>query len=72
MLFIEMIILVPIGMMLCNRYQVDSYMSWIIMAILVSITVALVVIIVNSLIYKKEVKSVVDIVKRNFFKKGDK
>ncbi len=72
LLFIEMIILVPIGMMLCNRYQVDSYMSWIIMAILVSITVALVVIIVNSLIYKKEVKSVVDIVKRNFFKKGDK
>ena len=42
------------------------------MAILVSITVALVVIIVNSLIYKKEVKSVVDIVKRNFSKKGDK
>lgn len=72
LLFIEMIILVPIGMMLCNRYQVNSYMSWIFMAILVSITVALVVVIVNSLIYIKEVKSVVDIVKRNFFKKGDK
>ena len=70
LLLVETILLVPIGMFMCNRYNVDSYISWVIMAIIVTISVGLVVIIVNSIIYKKDVKSLIEMLKRNFFKKG--
>lgn len=70
LLTIETLLLVPIGMMIFNKYNVDSYLTWIIMAAIVTLTVALIVIIVNSIIYKKDVKALIDMIKRNFFKKG--
>lgn len=72
LLTIETLLLVPTGMMICNKYNVDSYMTWIIMAAIVTLTVALIVIIVNSTIYRKDVKALIDMIKRNFIKKGAK
>lgn len=69
LLVLENLLLVPIGMFICNRYNVDSYMSWIIMVAIVTITVALIVIAVNSIIYRKDVNSLIDMLKRNFFRK---
>ncbi len=70
LLAIETLLIVPIGMIICNRYNVDSYITWIIMAISVTLTVAFIVISVNSIIYKKDVKSLIDMLKRNFLKRG--
>ncbi len=70
LLGIETLLIVPIGMIICNRYNVDSYMTWIIMATIVTIVVVLIVIIVNSIIYRKDVKSLIDMLKRNFLRKG--
>lgn len=66
LLFIEAILLVPIGMRVCNKYEYNTYLVWIIMSIVVSIIVAIIVLTINSLIYKKDVKAVIDILKRNF------
>lgn len=71
-LFIEIAILVPIGMIVCNKYLIESYASWIIVALVVTLLVSIIVIIINSVIYKNDVKAVIGILKRNFMKKGER
>ena len=71
LLFIEMGLIGLIGMYIVNRYTIDSYLSWITMAIIVTIIVSAIVITTNSIIYRKDVINIVDILKRNFIKRRE-
>lgn len=70
-LSIEFILIVPVGMHICNKYNVNSYITWCIMAIIVSIIVAILIVAINGIAYRKDVGTILDIIKRNFFRRRE-
>lgn len=69
LLFFELVLLVPIGVYICNKYTIKEYTTWIVMAIIVTLTVSVIVILMNLLVYKNDAKSVLEILKKNIVKK---
>ena len=68
-LIIEMLIVVPIGFFVCNFIEVNSYVSWIALAVVVGIIAFLVVGIINGIVYRKDVLDLLDMIKRIFKRK---
>lgn len=71
LLIIEIILIVPLGMYICSKYNIDSYITWCIMATIVAIIVAIIIITINGLMYRKDVKSILEILKKNFIKRRE-
>lgn len=70
-IIIQFIIIVIFGNLVLSQ-NIDSYMSWIIYAIIISVFAAVVCIISNFIIYKKDCVVLLDILKRNIKKRGRK
>ena len=68
-LILQTIIIVPIGFFISEFIEVDSYMNWLLSAVLVGIITSLGVGIVNSIIYRKDLKDLLGLVKRILNKK---
>ncbi len=69
LLFLELLLLVPIGIFICSKFNIEEYSSWIIIAAVVTIVIAVIVLLINLLIYRNDAKSVLEILKKNFIKK---
>ncbi len=63
-LIVEMIVLVPIGFLIGRFIEVNSYVSWIALAVIVGVISLLGVGTVNSIIYRKDLKDLLDMIKR--------
>lgn len=68
-LIIETLIMVPIGFYISSFIEVNSYISWIGLAILVGIIALLGVGITNSITYRKDLKDLLGMIKRIFKRK---
>ena len=68
-LIVEMLVLVPIGFFISRFIEVNSYVSWLFLAIIVGIISLLGVVIVNGIIYRKDLKDLLDMIKRIFKRK---
>ena len=68
-LIIETLIMVPIGFYISSFIEVNSYISWIGLAILVGIIALLGVGITNSITYRKDLKDLLNMIKRIFKRK---
>lgn len=63
------VILVVVIINLIPSVSVVNYVTWVIQAVIVAIISSIVVIAINCLIYKEDVKGVLNIVKRSIFRK---
>ena len=63
-LIVEMIVLVPIGFFISKFIDVNSYVSWFFLAVIVGLISLLGVGVVNGIIYRKDLKDLVNMVKR--------
>lgn len=63
-LLIEMIIIVPIGFYISKYIEVNSYITWMVLATIVGIITSILVLSVGVIVYKKDVKDLIDIIKR--------
>ena len=63
-LIIEMLVLVPIGFFISKFIEVNSYVSWLFLAIIVGIIALLGVGTVNGIIYRKDLKDLLDMIKK--------
>ena len=68
-LIIETLIIVPIGFYISSFIEVNSYISWIGLAVIVGIVALLGVGITNSIIYRKDLKDLLNMIKRIFKRK---
>lgn len=68
-LIVEMLVLVPIGFFISRFIEVNSYVSWLFLAIIVGIISLLGVVTVNGIIYRKDLKDLLDMIKRIFKRK---
>lgn len=68
-LIVEMLVLVPIGFFINRFVEVNSYVSWLFLAIIIGVISLLGVGIVNGIIYRKDLKDLLDMVKRIFKRK---
>ena len=68
-LIAEMLVLVPIGFFINRFVEVNSYVSWLFLAVIVGIIALLGVGIVNGIIYRKDLKDLLDMIKRIFKRK---
>ena len=68
-LIVEMLVLVPIGFFISKFIEVNSYISWLFLAIIVGVISLLGVVTVNGIIYRKDLKDLLDMVKRIFKRK---
>lgn len=68
-LSIEILIIVPIGFYISKYIKVTSYATWVILAITVGIVTLILVGIINGIVYKRELKELLTMVKRIFVKK---
>lgn len=64
-LILEMVILVPVGFSIIKFVEVNSYITWAVLAIMVAVISSLGVGIVNGIIYRKDLKDLLNIIKRN-------
>ena len=71
LLFLEVFLVVPIGIYICGKFYINEYSSWIVGAIIVTAIVTAIVLFINILIYRSDVKEVLNIIKKNFIKKGE-
>lgn len=62
----EMIVIVPIGFFISKFIEVNSYISWVILAVIVGVIALLEVGIVNGIMYRKDLKDLLDMIKRIF------
>lgn len=65
----ETMILVPLGFYISSYFTVDSYISWIILAMIIGIITAIVVLGINAVVYKKDLKGLMQMIKRIFKRK---
>ena len=65
-LMLEILIIVPIGFYISSFIEVNSYISWIGLAVIVGIIALLGVGITNSIIYRKDLKDLLGMIKRIF------
>ena len=68
-LIVEMFVLVPIGFFISKFIEVNSYVNWLFLAIIVGAITVLGVVIANGIIYKKDLKDLLDMIKRIFKRK---
>lgn len=62
----EMIVIVPIGFFISKFIEVDSYISWVILVVIVGAIALLGVGIVNGIMYRKDLKGLLAMIKRIF------
>ena len=65
-LMTEVLILVPVGMYISKFINADSYIMWIVEAIIIAIMAIVIVVPVNLLIYRKDAKGFFEMVKNIF------
>lgn len=65
-LIIETLIIVPIGFYISSFIEVNSYIGWIGLAVIVGVVALLGVGITNSIIYRKDLKDLLNMIKRIF------
>ena len=63
-LIVEMIVLAPVGFFITRFIEIDSYMGWIVLAVVVGIISLLGVGTVNGIIYREDLKNLLDMIKR--------
>lgn len=63
---IEILILTLLGFYISNYFIVKSYITWIILATIVGIITLLVVSLINGIAYRKDLKDILDMIKRIF------
>ena len=66
---IEISILVPLGLYISSSLTVNSYMSWAFLAIIVGIITAMSVGLINGIVYRKNLKDLLNMIKRIFKRK---
>lgn len=69
-ILIETAILVPLGFYISKFFTVNSYFDWIILGIINGIITLIFVAVINGIMYRKDLKGLLNMVKR-IFKKGD-
>ena len=62
-LTIEILITVPLGFYISAYLNVTSYMKWIILAIIIGLESVLIVGIINSVIYKDDLRDLISMIK---------
>ena len=60
----EMLVIVPIGFFISSFINVNSYISWLVLAAIIGIISLLGVGITNSIIYRKDLKDLLNMIKR--------
>ncbi len=65
-LIAEILVLVPIGFFISRFVEVNSYVSWLFLAIIIGVIALLGVGIVNGIIYRKDLGDLLDMIKRVF------
>ena len=60
----EMLVIVPIGFFISSFINVNSYISWLVLAVIIGIISLLGVGITNSIIYRKDLKDLLNMIKR--------
>lgn len=70
-LVLEIMLIVPIGIYICNQCFIDSYIIWIAISIVVTMITSIIVILINSIIYKKDFKEVLNLVRKNLKRKEE-
>ena len=68
-LIVEMLVLIPIGFFISKFIEVNSYVSLLFLAVIIGVISLLGVGIVNGIIYKKDLKDLLDMIKRIFKRK---
>lgn len=63
-LIVEMLVIVPIGFFISKFIDVNSYLSWAVLAAIIGVISFLGVGIVNGIMYRKDLKNLVNMVKR--------
>ena len=66
---LETLILVPFGFFISNFFAVNSYVNWVVLAMVVGIITAIVVVLINGIVYKKDLKDLFYMIKRIFKRK---
>lgn len=66
---IEILLIVPIGFYISNYILVNSYTMWILLGIIIGIVSFIIVGVINGIIYKKDLKDLVGMIKRVFMKR---
>ena len=69
LVILEMIVLVPVGFLASSFIEINSYVIWILASIIVAIISFLVVGIVNGIVYRKDLKDLLEMIKRIFKRK---
>jgi len=67
-LCIELLIIVPIGFYIMSYIEINSYISWALVTLLVGIVAFIIILIINGIIYKQDLKNLKGMIK-NVFKK---
>ena len=68
-LIVEMLVLIPIGFFISKFIEVNSYVSLLFLAVIIGVISLLGVGIVNGIIYKKDLKDLLDMIRRIFKRK---
>ena len=63
-IFIETLIIVPIGFFISGYITMNSYLSWLALAIIVGVVSCIVTIGINAIIYKKDLRGLAQMTKR--------
>lgn len=69
---IEVLLITPIGFYVSKYFEVDSYMMWILLAIIIGIISLVIVGVINAIIYKKDLKDLISMIKRVFVREKEK
>ena len=65
-LILEVLILVPVGMYISQFIKADSYIMWVVNAIIIAIMAIIIVVPINLIVYKKDAKGFFEMVKNIF------
>lgn len=71
LLAVELIIIVPLGFYISKYIVVTSYITWLILAIVVGLIALILVVGINGIIYKKDLKDLLNMIKRIFNRKEE-
>ena len=69
LLILEMIIIIPIGFYISKFITINSYVDWIMTAIIVSIVSFFIIGIINGIIYRKDLRNLLEMIKKIFKRK---
>lgn len=66
---IEMLITIPLGFYISKYIEVTSYITWVVLAMIVGIVAVIVVGLINGIVYRKDLRNLLDMLKRIFLRK---